>query len=101
MNKKIVNSCIEISQLLLTVGKEHEAYNNIVILSENLENEISRLLTNSPSEGTVVDINSVIFSIQKLTNALNHDDVSILYDVLRFELPNTIEKLRMDYHYDK
>lgn len=101
MNKRIVNSCIEISQLLLTVGKEHEAYNNIVILSENLENEIRRLLIYNPSGGTLVGINSVLFSIQKLTNALNHDDVSILYDVLRFELPNRIESLRMDYDYDK
>lgn len=93
MDKMIVNSCIEISKMLITVGKEHEAYNGIASLSDEITKKIGELLSNKNSNNLLKNIKSLLESIQMLTNALDHDDVSFLYDVLRYELPDKICKL--------
>ena len=101
MYKKQVIICREISELLMRVGKENEAYNRIATLSDDLAQEIDTLIQNKYSSLIASGVQSVLESIQMVSNALDHDDVSLLYDVLQYDLPIRLDELGTVLNYEK
>lgn len=95
MYKKITQECIEISKKLLVVGTEHSAYNRIINLSDDLSSEIETLIKTDHSVEMGEKIEAVLESIQMISNALDQDDISLLYDLFLYDLRARVYELEM------
>ena len=95
MYRKITQECIEISEKLLIVGNEYSAYNRIINLSDDLSSEIETLIKTDHSVEMGEKIEAVLESILMISNALDQDDISLLYDLFLYDLRARVYELEM------